>query len=368
MTVSKINTLKTLIDSKDGQHLTAYLTNDHNIIHLKRRFRETLEQARECLEKTMKPEEVTRFLEPIRLFSEDTTVLRGLKGNVGVFRTESSFRVLSLPIPVENICIMASSFHIKPLLRWIQMDREFLILGLAEDSASLYVGTQSSLQLVDSVIFPEILQSPSDGADYLSLKAQRDRKVKLDQTMQWLSEWLVDMTRDAQPRLFVAGQSELTGLFFGECRYANTFEAAIWPSFSERKINEIVSAVRAKQRLESKTRLERLLMEFNLADDLKLANKNIFRIAKEAMRGRVKKLVIADDINIFGMIDRQTGGLAIHPGQLNNEDDDILDDLAQEVLARGGEVVVVERGQIPKGMSILAIFEGQESVKRERTV
>jgi hypothetical protein len=41
---------------------------------------------------------------------------------------------------------------------------------------------------------------------------------------------------------------------------------------------------------------------------------------------------------------------------MDHEDDDVLDDLAQKVLLAGGEVVVVERDQIPEQRSILAVL------------
>lgn len=102
-------------------------------------------------------------------------------------------------------------------------------------------------------------------------------------------------------------------------------------------------------------------MEFYQAEDLNLANKNIFQIAKAAIKGKVRKLIIADGIKIFGKIDKKSGELFIHPAHLNHEDDDILDDLAQEVLIQGGEVVVASREEIPKGRPILAILELSDS-------
>ena len=41
------------------------------------------------------------------------------------------------------------------------------------------------------------------------------------------------------------------------------------------------------------------------------------------------------------------------------QDDDILDDLAQTVLASGGEVVVASKDELPKGRIILAILKHQ---------
>ncbi|MBY0383581.1 hypothetical protein K2X05_00350, partial [bacterium] len=35
-----------------------------------------------------------------------------------------------LPIDIENVSVVSTSFHVKPLLRWLQADREFLLLGI----------------------------------------------------------------------------------------------------------------------------------------------------------------------------------------------------------------------------------------------
>lgn len=357
MIVSKMNVLKPLLDSKDSQHLTAYINNNQNVFLLKRHLREVLDTAYEYLAPVMKPEALVRFVAPLHNIIDDTRLLKSLKGNVGVFRNENIFRILSLPLPIEPTCVVASSFHVKPLLRWIQQDREFLILGINSSSASLYYGSQSFLAMVDTVIFPSQLQECLDDDTYSGLRANRHRKIKLRETIRWLNEWLNDLTKNAKPQLFIAGQKELALSFLKDCSYTHTRPTPVWPSFNPDNIADICNEVRSILKVEVKRSLEESLVEFYQAEDLNLANKNIYQIAKAAIKGRVKKLIIADGINIFGKLDRKSGNLAIHPTHLDHEDDDILDDLAQEVLSCGGEVVVASRDEIPKGRPILAIFD-----------
>ena len=57
--------------------------------------------------------------------------------------------------------------------------------------------------------------------------------------------------------------------------------------------------------------------------------KNIFQIAKAAVQGKIRKLIVADGIQIFGKLDKHTGGVSINPAHLDHEDDDLLDDLSQ---------------------------------------
>lgn len=361
MLASKMSVLKPLIESKDGPHLTAYLTNDQNIFHLRRQLRETLETAYEYLAPVMSPDTLVRFVAPIHNSISDTKLLKNLKGNVGLFRNETSFRILSLPVPVAQTCVVAKSFHVKPLLKWMQEDREFLFLGISEGSASLYQGSQNSFNLIDTIIFPEILQKSTDSDSYEDLKKRRLKSLKYDETMEWLNEWLFSLTKDSEPPLFVAGQKEMTNIFLKDSRYQNTRRRLVWPSFSQEKATDICSEIRSLLKKDAKKEIQEALMEFYQAEDLNFANKNIFQIAKAAMRGKVRKLIIADGINIFGKIDKKSGGLSIHPTHLDHEDDDLLDDLAQEVLAKGGKVVVASREEIPKGRPILAIFDRPDS-------
>lgn len=149
MLASKTSLLKPLIASQGGLHLTAYLTHNHNIFPLTKQLRETLETAYEYLGPISKPDALAKFVAPIRNTLEDRSLLKGFKGNVGLFRNEKTFRILSLPVPVEPTRVVATSFHVKPLLRWMQVDREFLLLGISDGFASLYQGNRESLQLAN---------------------------------------------------------------------------------------------------------------------------------------------------------------------------------------------------------------------------
>jgi hypothetical protein len=366
MTASKISVLKPLIKSQGGIHLTAYLINKGNVIRLKQQLRETIEMAKEHILPVMSAEDVDKFIEPIIKLIDDNKLLKNIHGNIGIFRTFDTFRVLSLPVKVEQTCAVATSFHVKPLLRWMQSDREFLILGIGEASASLYQGNQNSLSLIDNLIFPKGTEVQEDFFNYIDLKKVRLEKQRQDDTLEWLNEQLYKLFKDAKPKLFVAGNKDVTTGFLKNCRYENTYKISVWPTFSSDKIALICAEVRSIQRKEIKKSFDFSMMEFHQVGDLNLANKNIFQIARAAIRGKISKLLIADGVNIFGKLDRKSGGLAIHPADLDHEDDDLLDDIAQEVLAHGGEVVVANRDQIPKGRPILAILKPTEDEIKQK--
>ena len=59
---------------------------------------------------------------------------------------------------------------------------------------------------------------------------------------------------------------------------------------------------------------------------------------------------------IYQYRNRATGEVTLHAGQTGPQDDDVLDDLAEIVLARGGEVLVLEPGKMPQEAAAAATF------------
>ncbi len=367
MLTSKKTTLKPLLESTDGVHLTVYLVNRGKLIDLKAQLREAIGQAYEWLDPVMSVYERNKFLEPLNSLLKDARIFKQMKGNIGIFRNQDSFRVLNVPVDVEMTCQVATSYHVKPLLRWLQADQEFLFLGLEKDAAHLYKGSQDSLKLVDSILRPESLTDKNALGDCTSLKESQQRKLKVDETFTWLNEWISQLTKTSKPKLFVAGEKLLVDRLNRSLQYKNAVKTPAANFFSKHNVNEVYSKIRKILKVDSKAAIEKALMEFRFAEEGNRTRKNIFQISKAVAQGRVRKLIVSDELSIFGKIDKKSGGLAIHPFDLDHEDDDILDDLAQMVLSQGGEVIVASRNEIPKGRPILAIVEddGKELEKTE---
>lgn len=351
MIVNARESIKDILESTDGVHLTAYLVNRGDLADLRRQIRSVVAEARKFLAPIVAGEKRRRFLRPLEGLLLDARVLREMSGNIGLFRTKHFFRILSVPVPVETTCVVATSFHVKPLLRWMQQDQSFLLLGLEKGGAHLFYGTQASLARVDSLMLP--IMHPTD------------RRPASDGGGLAIHEWIEDIVADARPELFVAGEERLTSVFFEGSRYARTRKQPISPAFSEDRVAKIVAAIRSRLRLEAAQRIEDVFKEFRLAEETNASGKDIHQIAKAAVRGGIRKLIVADGIEVFGKLDASNGGLRIHPFELDHEDDDLLDDIAQTVLRQGGEVIVAPRDEIPKGRPILAIFNRGEPGKRE---
>jgi hypothetical protein len=79
------------------------------------------------------------------------------------------------------------------------------------------------------------------------------------------------------------------------------------------------------------------------------------RTLPERDQGRVRTLLIDADIVLPGRLDRSTGEIVTNVGT-DAGVDDLLDDIAEEVVARGGEVVVVPTDKMPSHTGLAAIY------------
>lgn len=360
MIAEKRSMLQPLIDSADGVHLTIYLSPSASGMSLEDELRQSLQSVSFDLEAVMSREKCQKFLQPIGALLEDTRFFEGVRGNLGLFRSTHMFRMISIPIEVNPISVIATTFHVKPLLRWMQIDREFLLLHLEAEGAALYQGSQSDLHCKERIDFVKACKS----REYQSRSstAQLVQKIPgISDKVDTLLDWTIQRTHGANLPLYVSGEPSLCEGLMKQLSASYINKPVHHIPAHERKLTSICLEIRAIMRKQARQTLEQAFIEFRSAEEINLGDRNIFQIAKAAIEGRVKKLIVADGVQIFGRIHPRTGTLTINRDNDPCRDDDILDDLAQTVLHHGGEVVVATQSQIPRGRPALAILYDQGS-------
>ncbi len=360
MMLSKRDLLMPLIHSNGGIHLTAYLSEIYTPAELKKNIRGILSEARRLMKATMTRKEMDYFLKPIMRLVDDVDFYKNVKANFALFLTKDYFQIVNVPIGIEKLCVVSSSFHIKPLLKWIQTDRDFVFIGLNETSASLYQGNLYAIQYIDSIMFPEAKKFLSENVDHGSIGNLKMKRIISLGTIEWLSDWVEALTLNSAATIFVAGESTAVELIKNDSQFKNIDFKIISDQFCEELSSEYYFKIRNFIHEEVKKEQKRNLFEMEIASQMRLVSNNIFKISKLATEGKVRKIVIADDINIFGILNKKNGSLVIHSEQVNVLDDDLLDDIAQEVLVQGGEVVLMPRKKIPNEEAILAILSGDQ--------
>jgi hypothetical protein len=102
-------------------------------------------------------------------------------------------------------------------------------------------------------------------------------------------------------------------------------------------------------------RLAALVDDFGAAKPKGLGADDPALVAEATVGGRVATLLIEADRHIPGRIDYTSG--RIDPGDLAHpEVDDVLDDLGELVLKKGGQIVIVPAERMPAQTGVAAIY------------
>ena len=107
------------------------------------RFKKLLETAEDLLRRRYTPQDVRALLEPVDIFANGDfwRYLGALSSNgcwrtqmngLAVFRSPDFTEYYQIPMRLPEVAVVADTFHVKPLLQFLQSNRRFFVLALSQ--------------------------------------------------------------------------------------------------------------------------------------------------------------------------------------------------------------------------------------------
>ncbi len=366
--------LKSLIVHEAGPCISLYLpTHRGGGPDDRQRFAGLVRRARELLAKSLSTQEREELIAPLEALQKDDLWSHALDG-LAVFRSREVAVYYHLPLRLEELCVVADSFHIRPLLRFLQSNERYFLLNLSQGRVSFFKGSAMGLAPIDLSTLPRSM------ADALGIQHRekelhfhsagrgqapvfhgngRDDAVRDEDLLQFLrsvDRALWEVLRDETAPLVVASTPRVGAAFQALSRYPRLLEESVHGSFANAKLEDLqarawplVQADLARRQDETIQRYGNLLSSGRALDD-------VSAIARHAVQGRVRDLMVERDSHLWGRMDRATGAIELHKQQKDAHDDDVLDDVAEAVFLRGGEVLSLPRGRMPTQSPVAAIL------------
>jgi len=334
---------------------------------------------KESLLRQLPKDEVRPLLEPFLALADDRDFWNHTRDGLAVLGAKGIFRVYRLQRPVSESAVVASSFHIKPLMRILQSADRYQVLGLSRHEIKLYEGNRDALDEVElsqdvprtltDALGDELTDPHLTVASYGGVGGSQGamhhghggKKAEVDIDAERFFR-AVDrgiLEHQSQPSglpLILAALPEHHHLFHRVS--ANPFliedSIDIHPDALS-SIDELRQ--RAWQVLEPRylARLAALVEEFGEARSRGLGADELGEVAKAVVGGRVATLLIEARREVPGRVNAVTGDIEAldlsHP-----EVDDVLDDLGTLALKMGGQVVVVPAERMPTQTGMAAIY------------
>ncbi len=322
----KKQVLNNVLNSKEGLHLSVYLKSHHSLAHSKRQLQQELTLVKEELSLKSEKCNVENFMKPFNDFLDKFELHYEDGQALAIFRNDHFFTFIKIPVEVQTTFVISQSFHVLPILKWQQIHSDVLVVGLSHDGAWLYYGAGERLSFIDSY-------KTEGDSEFNSREYVRDIYF-------WLSEWITSFKKDYHFKLIFLSSTKAFDQVKRKLSKSLEVEHFEVDNALKDHILEYESKIREKVINGNKKNISKRLKKFYKLNDDEYLSQNVFQIADAINQGTVKKVIINNNVKISGEVDFKSGHILLKSENPSSED--LLDDLAQMVISKGGEVIVLD--------------------------
>jgi len=329
------------------------------------RFAALLGEGRERLVQELGARPAENLLRPLEDLSQPEFWQASTEG-MALFHSADYSALFRLPVKLPERVIVAASFQVRPLVEFLGTNQHFYVLTLSQGRVSFFKGNATGLAHVELAPGLGSLEGAFRPADH-------ERKTTLHQSSRggvrsivggsntWdasrdedLARWfrLIDaelwtILRDEKAPLVLAGPEREVHIFQRVSRYAGLAPRSVHENLAKATSSELHKRVWPIVQEIAQASEARVLENYQQLVSSARALDEIRALAQFAVAGRVRELLLDKNAVLFGKMDRASGALELHGTRGGVAAEDVLDDIAEAVLLRGGEVYSLPRERMP---------------------
>jgi len=379
------NDLGTLLERRPGWHVSIFMPMIHRGAETQQnsiRCKTLLRQAEEhLLANRLRPQEMQALLQPVQQLLANHVFWQRQSHGLALFLAPQIFRAYSVPLPLDELVVVAHRFHSKPLLPLLSGDGHFFVLALSQKEIRLLRGTRFS---IDAVELPGVPQGVAEALRYDDIEKKghhypgsqgrpaggvsplAGHGVGIDdgthepndailRYFQQVNTGLHAFLHDEHAPLVLAGVEFLLPLF----RRANTY-----PYLLEEGVTGNPEGLRPEELQERawpivQPHLQRA--QKGAADQYRQlvgtgrASRDLSTIVTAAYDGRIATLFVAINVQQWGVFRNESREVEVHQ-EPTAGDEDLLDIAAAYTLLRRGTVYAVDPEHMPDATPAAAIL------------
>ncbi|MBP9681445.1 MAG: hypothetical protein KBD76_08570 [Bacteriovorax sp.] len=330
-------------------YLSFYLSEDNINVHMSRmlRFNRMLKEVELSLKSQLNPKVAENILGQLNKLNL-TEVVKENKMSMAFFASEQFAGFVFVPFPVYENVVVARSLHLKSILPWVKGEDQFYLITLSSKQCRLLKGDSFSLTEVSSVALTE--------DETVKIKKHNDKTMK-HKILSRAEESFYRILKDDKLPIILGGVEELHDIYLHLNRDPDLLKERIAGNLDKSSFEElhnecllILNSIKAQND-------RNLLLSYREMKPYGKVVDQLTEITIAAIQGRVRNLMIASDRFLWGHLDKTTGKVT---NQINKNlaipEDDILDDLAEIVIARGGHVTLFKYKEMPSDNEAIAFL------------
>lgn len=342
------------------------------------RFKNLVKQMEESLLKKYSASEVKKHLEPIEALINDPEIWNYTLDGLAVFSAEGLFEVIGLQESVDELAMVADSFHTKPLRHYLQSIDRYHVLGLTLHDYRIFEGNRHSLVEVELTakspktnkeeLGDELTEKSSTGAsnsgtgsESISKPSQVERNDETDSDAERFFRDVANMIEEHYSKptgwpLILAALPENHNLFQKVSKNSQLLDKGIAINPTSVSIDKLTDMAWEIMEPEYLLKLDNLIDRFGQAKGHGKGSDDLKEVAVAAVEGRVDTLLVEADRLIAVRITNLVTGNTQKKDLENPKVDDLLDDMGELVTKMGGQVMVLPPEKMPSQTGLAAIF------------
>ncbi len=374
--------IQELLTTEEEPCLSLYMSTDRTHPENLRnpiKFKNLVNQMEESLLQKYSANEVEAYLEPFEDLAKDNNVWNDTKDGLAVFSTKEMFKVVVLDKSVEELAMVADSFHTKPLRQYLQSVDHFHLLGLTLHDIQLFKGDRYSLceiELTDDIpititdaLGDELTDKHTTVGSYGGIGGDNStmhhghggKKVETEKDAERFFRVVANTIYEhfSKPTgwpLILAALPEHHNLFHKVNKNPLLLANGIEINPSSVSPEQLAKMAWEIMKPEYDLKLDSLVARFEQARANGKGSDDYKTVAVAAVEGRVETLIVESDRIIPVRITNLVTGNTQKKDLINPKVDDLLDDMGELVIKMGGQVMVLPTEKIPSETGLAAIF------------
>jgi hypothetical protein len=309
-------------------------------------------------------------------FKSDHVLWQHALDGLAIFASEQMMILYQTQTPFQPLCVVADSFHLKPLYAYFQNVESFYFLALEADRFMLYEGNlhginpvvmpmDSKLTLTD-VLGSQLIDNYQTigsyggtfvGSTYHGHGGKKDAiAIDREKFFRYVDRFVYDQFSKHHPiPLILITPKDHQALFRSVAKNPHIVNTMIDGSFETIIGTHLLGDLKVLTDARFSKHLQRMILHYQAQRHLNLSSDNLDVIAKALMDGRVSTLMIEIDHIIPGQLNMQKQNMT--PWRIEEpHTDDVLDDMLQLALTKGTNVYMIEKSMMPTTQGIAANF------------
>ena len=320
--------------------------------------------------------EINRLLNPANELIRNTRFWTELSDGIAVFISEGLFQYIKMPASSQSSVHTGTSFQLTPLMPFLSKPEHFFMLVLSKKQATLYRADAFGMERLD---IPEIPNGVDDvvhfeekegrhlfrtggkggtgSANFHGMgSGQPDEKTHIAMYFREVDKTIrEEVLHTEHAPLLLAGVEYLIPIYKEVTAYHPIWPEPITGNHEHDSYDTLYAMAKEKMAPYFMEHAKKAVEEYGNNSATGLTSPIPDDVIKAAYEGRIARLFVERDAHIWGRVSEDGLELEIHPERME-EDSCLVNKAAIKTLLTGGEVITLEKEQMPAESPVAALM------------